>query len=237
VTTYSYAQLEALWIQAGGSSSVAPVAAAIALAESGGNPLAAYPGTTVAAGQGSTSDATGLWQILGLPSGNFSASGLTNPLSNAKMAVAKYDQAGDSFSPWQTYTSGAYEQYLQSGVAPAGGAPSTSSSPTSSTPTPTATIAAGTSGNVLVDAIEFISNFAADKTVGGNLEGIVKFISEGLQAFGQVNHLAAVLIDYPLSMFKPGQAWRMVFWVLTAVAALLAYRAFAGHMPHAPDLI
>jgi hypothetical protein len=118
MTTFSYAQLEALWDQAGGPSAQAPIAAAIAEAESGGNPLAAYPGTTVAPGQGSTTDATGLWQILGLPAGNFTAAELTNPQDNAEMAVAKYTQAGNSFTPWQTYDTGAYQQYVQGGIAP-----------------------------------------------------------------------------------------------------------------------
>jgi Lysozyme like domain len=114
-TYYSYGQLEWLWEQAGGPSSVAPLAAAIALAESGGNPLAAYPGTTVAPGQGSNTDATGLWQILGVPAG-FTPAQLTDPLANAQMAVAKYEGAGNSFSPWQTYTEGTYS--VQNGVTP-----------------------------------------------------------------------------------------------------------------------
>lgn len=117
MTTYSYAQLEGLWDQAGGPTNQAPTAAAIAEAESGGNPDAAYPGQTIKPGTGSNTDATGLWQILGVPSG-FTPSELTNPLDNAQMAVAKYNQAGDSFTPWQTYTSGAYSQYLQGDVNP-----------------------------------------------------------------------------------------------------------------------
>jgi hypothetical protein len=108
LTTFSYAQLEGLWEEAGGPAGEASLAAAIAEAESGGNPLAAYPGTTVAPGKGSTTDATGLWQILGLPAGNFTAAELTDPYENAKMAVAKYTQAGNSFSPWQTYDEGDY---------------------------------------------------------------------------------------------------------------------------------
>ena len=128
MTDYSYAQLEELWDEAGGPADEASTAAAIGEAESGGNPLAAYPGTTVAPGQGSTTDATGLWQILGLPAGNFTAAELTDPVWNARMAVAKYEQAGDSFSPWQTYDSGAYLQFLQGGVAPSSsGVPSSPS--------------------------------------------------------------------------------------------------------------
>src|SRR5208283_1993800 len=117
MSSYNYSELEALWIKAGGPAAQASLAAAIAEAESGGNPLAAYPGTTVAPGAGTGTDATGLWQILGLPSGNFTLPELTIPLDNAKMAVAKYQQAGNSFSPWQTYDTGSYS--LKSGVAPA----------------------------------------------------------------------------------------------------------------------
>jgi hypothetical protein len=116
-TTFTYAQLEALWIQAGGPAADAPTAAAVAWAESQGNALAAYPGTTVQPGQGSNTNATGLWQILGVPPG-FTPSQLTDPLANAQMAVAKYKAAGNSFTPWVTYTSGAYLPYLSNSTPP-----------------------------------------------------------------------------------------------------------------------
>jgi hypothetical protein len=115
--TYTYAQLEGLWINAGGPAAVAPVAAAIAEAESGGNPLAAYPGTTVAPGAGSNTDATGLWQILGVPSG-FTPAQLTDPAANAQMAVAKYKGAGNAFTPWVTFTNGAYAAFLSNSTTP-----------------------------------------------------------------------------------------------------------------------
>ena len=99
---YSYAQLEDLWIQAGGSRALAPVMAAIAMAESGGNSEARNP-----------SGASGLWQILGNPFPG-------NPFDaqvNAKMAVAKFHEQG--LTAWVTYTSGAYKQFLKGGVPPA----------------------------------------------------------------------------------------------------------------------
>jgi hypothetical protein len=72
---YNKAALKRLWISAGGPSNVANVAAAIALAESGGNPSIV-----------NSIGATGLWQIYGNPfPGN-----AKDPLTNAKMAVAKY---------------------------------------------------------------------------------------------------------------------------------------------------
>ena len=99
MTTYSYAQLEGLWIQAGGPKSLAPVMAAIAEAESRGNSQAQNP-----------SGATGLWQILGNPfPGN-----AYDPLTNARMAVRKEHDA-HGWSPWVTYTSGAYRKYLSQG--------------------------------------------------------------------------------------------------------------------------
>jgi hypothetical protein len=154
--TYNYAQLEALWDQAGGPANQASEAAGIAEAESGGNPVAAYPGTTVQPGQGSTTDATGLWQILGLPAGNFTAAELTIPLDNAKMAVAKYQQAGNSFSPWQTYDQGSVQ--VQNGVAPASSVPGANSQggsgPSVATPaggSPASTTPTSTGGNILTN--------------------------------------------------------------------------------------
>ena len=104
MTTYSYAQLESLWVQAGGSSALAPVMAAIAEAESGGN-SAAY----------NQSGASGLWQILGAVNPGDQSS-LFNPQVNAKEAVAKYKTQG--LDAWTTYTGGQYKQFLQSNVAP-----------------------------------------------------------------------------------------------------------------------
>lgn len=101
MAAYSKGQLEALWEQAGGSKAVAKVAAAIALAESGGNPAARNP-------EG-PEHAEGLWQIKGqLVGGN-----ILDPQVNARNAVAKYRAAG-GFSPWTTYTSGAYKSHLSS---------------------------------------------------------------------------------------------------------------------------
>lgn len=108
MTTYSYAQLESLWEQAGGSTALAPVMAAIAMAESGGNPAAVN----------SSTDATGLWQI-NLSAGNGAyvpggGANATNPLDNAKAAVAIEKEQG--LGAWTTYTSGAYHQFLEGNV-------------------------------------------------------------------------------------------------------------------------
>lgn len=108
---YSYAQLESLWINAGGAKALAPVAAAIAEAESGGNSDALNPNDN-----NGTQSSFGLWQISNgthaPPSPNWA-----NPAVNAQLAVAKYKAAG-GWSPWGTYTSGAYKGYLSGKTVP-----------------------------------------------------------------------------------------------------------------------
>lgn len=101
--TLSYSQLEGLWDQAGGPSNMAALMAAIALAESGGDP-------TIVNSIG----ASGLWQIHPGEPGDL------NPLTNARDAVAKYTSQG--LDAWTTYTSGAYKQFLNGSVPASAGA-------------------------------------------------------------------------------------------------------------------
>ena len=61
MTNYNFGQLESIWIEGGGSIQMAPMMAAIALAESNGNPTALNPNDTN--GQGGTQSSYGLWQI------------------------------------------------------------------------------------------------------------------------------------------------------------------------------
>lgn len=109
--TYTYAELEGFWTQAGGDPNVAPIMAAIAEAESSGSNI-------IQKGQPYSTTGWGLWQIT---PGNSEPSigtdnALLNPLTNARAAVAKYKSQG--LKAWTTYTSGAYKQYYNSGVAP-----------------------------------------------------------------------------------------------------------------------
>lgn len=106
----TFSQLEGYWIQAGGSAAMAPLMAAIALAESSGNPNSTNP-----TDNGGTQTSWGLWQI-SLGNHNEPAPNWNDPLENAKLAVAKYKEQG--LSAWGTYDTGAYKKYLQSGVAP-----------------------------------------------------------------------------------------------------------------------
>lgn len=113
-TQYTYAELEGLWINAGGPKSLAPTMAAIAEAESGGCSTA-Y----------NSSGATGLWQILGAVYPKDQAS-LTDPATNAREAVAKYKTQG--LGAWVTYTTGAYKAYLNGSTTPNTNVPGSGSS-------------------------------------------------------------------------------------------------------------
>lgn len=114
---YSKAQLMQLWVAAGGPPFVANIAAAIALAESGGDP-----------GAGASHPYHGLWQVG--PGGSF------DPMTNAREAVAKY-KAAHGFTPWTTYTGAdtpghekTYLRFLGAGAAvPGAGAFTTTATP------------------------------------------------------------------------------------------------------------
>jgi hypothetical protein len=107
---YSYAQLEAIAKQGGFPDSMLPLMAAIAMAESGGNPTATNPHDN-----GGTQTSWGLWQI---SNGTHSqpAPNILDPIVNAQQAWGKYKSQG--LGAWGTYTSGAYKSYLQGSVPP-----------------------------------------------------------------------------------------------------------------------
>ena len=134
MTQFTYAQLEGLWIKAGGSKAAAPVAAAVAEAESSGrsNALSSNPdgGTNV-----------GLWQLdtPGGKGGGYSVSQLEDPATNAAVAV-KGSSNGRDWSAWETYVSGAYRAYMNGSTTPdtnvpgGGGSGGTSATLTSTDP-------------------------------------------------------------------------------------------------------
>lgn len=108
--TYSYAQLEAIAKQGGFPDNMLGVMAAIAMAESGGNPGALNPNDN-----GGTQSSFGLWQIsTGThtpPDPNWA-----DPVTNARLAYGKYQSQG--LGAWGTFTSGAYKSYMQGQVPP-----------------------------------------------------------------------------------------------------------------------
>jgi hypothetical protein len=127
MTQLSYQALESLWTSAGGSADLAPTMAAIAIAESGGNPNSLNDTP-------STGDySVGLWQINyfgSMLSGRTQQFGSpsalrASPTAQARAAVAIENEQG--LKAWSTYSSGAYRQYLNgadytgSGSAGSGG--------------------------------------------------------------------------------------------------------------------
>jgi len=114
MTTYTFDQLLGFAQQAGFQGQSADTIAAIAMAESGGNPYAvnyADPGGSY-----------GLTQINGAAWGAGAANTLGNPLEAFTQAFS-VSQGGTNFTPWSTYNNGAYLQYATgSGAGTAGSA-------------------------------------------------------------------------------------------------------------------
>lgn len=90
--TLSCTGLEQLWVDAGGSPAAEVTAASIAMAESGGNQFAT-----------GTVGERGYWQINPVNG----ALSTYDPYGNARAAVVM-SADGANWSPWTTYTSGAY---------------------------------------------------------------------------------------------------------------------------------
>jgi Lysozyme like domain len=143
---------------AGLSDARAKIAAAIAMAESGGNEGA----HTV----DSDDDSYGLWQInykgdlKGPRTAQFGpGSVLLDPKANAK-AMSTISHQGQNFTPWTTYTSGKYKQFLGNTVSevdttPAAGTDLFSNPLGSISDTVTA---ARTVASIVVKGSEWVSN-------------------------------------------------------------------------------
>lgn len=97
--TLNCSQLERLWEKAGGSPSTARMAAAIAMAESGGQQ---DPPSNASSNYNGKSD-IGYWQI---NSGIYPGLATTNPIGNARAAI-QISQDGTNWSPWVTYQNNA----------------------------------------------------------------------------------------------------------------------------------
>lgn len=111
---YTYAQLKSLWIRNGGSSASADIAAAVALAESGGVAGASNSNT-----DGSTD--RGLWQINSV----HGSQSTFDPIANVKAAIA-ISNNGKNWNPWVTFKTGAYKKFMSpTTAANASGTPAT----------------------------------------------------------------------------------------------------------------
>ena len=170
MTQYTYAQLEQLWINAGGPKAQAPLAAAIAEAESSGQSTAENK-----TDNNGTQTSWGLWQI---SNGTHSmpVANILNPAVNAQQAVAKYNAAGDSFSPWGTYATGAYKAFLNGKTTPDPNVPGGTA----------ATLTAADQTAAAGDCLWFITYPGGN--VGGWIGGIIG--SAGGNPFSTVNPAA-----------------------------------------------
>lgn len=215
----TYSQLEQLWIQAGGSPTLAPYAAATAIVESGGDP-SAY----------NASGATGLWQIEypGSDVLGYSSAQLDNPLDNAKAAVAlsKNTMAG-LLSNWTAYE-------------PAGAAAAIVKQNGGTVPSSTASTASSTTGTGTVQGVQGnVPGVSAPGATpsGGIIPGGTTTTAATPSSTGLPSILAgasgllydvSTALDYFFGMFGRGQGWRLVFAVICIVTLLLALKTLAG---------
>ena len=84
------------------------LAAAVAMAESGGNALAT--------GDLMLGVSVGLWQINLRAHPEYSSSSLLDPTTNARAALA-ISKGGTDWNPWTTFRTGAYKRFLPKGAA------------------------------------------------------------------------------------------------------------------------
>ena len=103
----SFDQLSTLAANAGFSGDDIVTAAAIALAESSGNPVAVGDLNVTPGGS------IGLWQINLKAHPQYNSQQLLDPQTNANAAYAIFTAAG-GFTPWSTYNGGQYLAYMPS---------------------------------------------------------------------------------------------------------------------------
>jgi hypothetical protein len=113
----NFKQIENVWTRNGGSKKLAPVMAAIALAESGGYTQAHHKNAN------GTVD-RGLWQINSSNYRLYKGHNIFDPNVNAH-AAKRLAEGGKGLGNWTTYTSGAYTKYLPKGYPKGQGVVST----------------------------------------------------------------------------------------------------------------
>ncbi|MGZ6854332.1 MAG: transglycosylase SLT domain-containing protein [Mycobacteriaceae bacterium] len=116
-------QIATLWVQEGGSPAAARMAAAIAKAESSGNPSATNRNTN------GTVD-RGLFQVNSIHGGQS-----TYDLRRNVRAAIAISNNGRNWSPWTTYKTGAYKHYFKGAgsALSGGGSPTITRTPASTT--------------------------------------------------------------------------------------------------------
>jgi hypothetical protein len=101
--------IKSLWTRAGGSSSAQNMAAAVAMAESGGNP-------TITNRNSDGSIDRGLWQINSV----HGALSTVDRMGNARAAI-KISSNGRNWNPWTVFKTGAYKRFLGAATNADGG--------------------------------------------------------------------------------------------------------------------
>lgn len=96
---FGLTDIENLWTQLGGDPAKAPLAAAIALGESGGDPNAFNP-------KDPHGGSFGLFQINGVHGDQATF----DPIANVLAAIS-ISQNGQNFNPWGAYTNGSYRDF------------------------------------------------------------------------------------------------------------------------------
>lgn len=233
MTTYTFAQLEGLWIQAGGSKALAPLMAGVAEVESGGNDHAYNPST-----------ASGLWQLVSsnwhlIPGG--AANRFDGP-SNARGAVllSGNTMAGIQ-SNWLAFEPpGAAEAIAKknSGTVPQQGTIKGIQGTVPGVSAPGSTASGGVSAGSLGTA-GTITGTGPDPSAPGGIIGFAEglpIIGGLVKAIEPLLHAVATVIDYSFTMFEPGQGPRALFGAGALILAFLSYRVLAssGVAPHLP---
>jgi hypothetical protein len=117
MSTYTLAQLQQLAASAGFPDPA--LAAAVAMAESGGDPCAnGDPRNTSSCTNNYTSTSFGLWQVHVTAHPQYNASQLKNDVNYSAQAALAISSNGTNWTPWTTYTNGAYKQYYQPSTNP-----------------------------------------------------------------------------------------------------------------------
>lgn len=156
MASYTFQQLKDLWIQAGGSPTFADMAAAVAMAESGGRDDA------VNTSNNDGSIDRGLWQINSV----HGKQSTFDPIGNARAAVG-ISSGGSNWRPWcVTYTNGGCSGTFMGAGAPVfkflpGGATNTGTTPTGGNGNPIVTAGANPAGLAALLAA-FITTRVAD---------------------------------------------------------------------------
>ena len=194
MTVLSAGQIAGYAEAAGFSGAQVPIAVAVALAESGGDPTAENHDSN------GTTD-YGLWQINSVH--GYDPNQLLDPAFNAKAAY-EVSGGGTHWTPWVTYNSGAYKQYL--GQA------------TGATPVPT-------SGAQPVSVWGDLN----PKNWLGDLGHVMKDAVPGsiVTAFSDIGKLFANLIS-PHFWLRVGEMALGAFIVIIALSLIFRKQAVAG---------